>query len=99
MASAGPTTMTAPVTRAGFHALTVAAVERLTDDAVAVSFEVPAELRDVFDFAAGQSLTLRRVIDGVEHRRTYSICAPVGSSPRIGVREIPGGLFSSWLVH
>ena len=53
----------------------------------------------MFDFAAGQSLTLRRTVDGVEHRRTYSICAPAGSAPRIGVREIPDGLFSSWLVR
>ena len=88
-----------PVSRTAFHLLTVAAVERLTDDAVAVTFDVPDELRDLFDFAAGQSLTLRRTIDGVEHRRTYSICSGVGSRPRIGVREIPGGLFSAWLVH
>src|SRR5699024_8673824 len=52
-----------------------------------------------FDFDAGQSLTLRRIIDGEEHRRTYSICAPVGTAPRIGVREVPEGLFSQWLVH
>ncbi len=90
---------TEPASRTAFHVLTVAAVEQLTDDAVAVTFDVPDELRALFDFAAGQSLTLRRTIDGVEHRRTYSICAPVGSRPRIGVREIPGGLFSSWLVH
>ena len=90
---------TEPASRTAFHLLTVAAVEQLTDDAVAVTFDVPDELRALFDFAAGQSLTLRRTIDGVEHRRTYSICAPVGSRPRIGVREIPGGLFSSWLVH
>jgi ring-1,2-phenylacetyl-CoA epoxidase subunit PaaE len=82
-----------------FHRLTVSAVEPLTDDAAAVSFEVPDDLRELFDFAAGQSLTLRRTIDGAEHRRTYSICAPAGSSPRIGVREIPDGLFSRWLVH
>ncbi|MBO0609084.1 1,2-phenylacetyl-CoA epoxidase subunit PaaE [Myceligenerans salitolerans] len=86
-------------TRSGFHTLTVASVERLTDDAVAVTFDVPDELRDVFDFAPGQSLTLRRVIDGVEHRRNYSICAPAGAPPRVGVREIPGGLFSTWLVR
>jgi ring-1,2-phenylacetyl-CoA epoxidase subunit PaaE len=85
--------------RTAFHALVVDEVRHLTDDSVAVTFQVPAELREVFDFAAGQSLTLRRTIDGVEHRRTYSICAPVGDQPRIGVREIPGGLFSSWLVH
>ena len=82
-----------------FHPLTVAAVERLCDDAVAVTFDVPEELREAFAFAAGQSLTLRRMIDGQEHRRTYSICAPVGERPRIGVREIPVGLFSAWLVN
>jgi len=85
--------------RAAFHRLTVAAVERLTDDSAAVTFDVPDELRDAFDFHAGQSLTIRRRIDGQEHRRSYSICAPAGARPRIGVREIPDGLFSSWLVH
>lgn len=85
--------------RSDFHPLTVAAVEALTDDAVAVTFDVPDDLRDEFDFAAGQSLTLRRSIDGTEQRRTYSICSPAGSRPRIGVREIPGGLFSAWLLR
>jgi ring-1,2-phenylacetyl-CoA epoxidase subunit PaaE len=82
-----------------FHALTVRAVESLTDDSAAVTFDVPEGLEAEFDFAAGQSLTLRRTIDGVEHRRSYSICAPVGERPRIGVREIPDGLFSGWLVR
>ena len=82
-----------------FHTLTVAAVDRLTDDAAAISFDVPPELAEAYAFEAGQSLTLRRMIDGQEHRRTYSICAPVGRRPRIGVREIPDGLFSRWLVH
>ena len=85
--------------RASFHELAVAAVEQLTEDAVAVTFEVPDDLREAFDFRAGQSLTLRRTVAGVEQRRSYSICAPVGSPPRIGVREIPDGLFSRWLVH
>ena len=82
-----------------FHALTVAGVERLTDDSAAVTFAVPASLRDAYAFKAGQSLTLRRTIDGTEYRRQYSICAPVGAAPRVGVREVPGGLFSSWLVR
>ncbi len=82
-----------------FHPLTVAAVEPLCDDAVAVTFDVPTELAEAFAFSAGQSLTLRRTIDGQEHRRSYSICAPAGERPRIGVREIPVGLFSAWLVH
>ena len=82
-----------------FHTLTVAEVEELTDDAVAVTFDVPADLVDDFAFVPGQSLTLRRVVDGREERRQYSICAPAGARPRVGVREIPDGLFSRWLVR
>ena len=82
-----------------FHSLRVAAVEPLTDDSAAITFEVPPSLAATFDFAAGQSLTLRRMVSGVEERRTYSICAAAGQAPRIGVREIPEGLFSRWLVR
>ncbi|MGW3866404.1 FAD-binding oxidoreductase, partial [Streptomyces sp. NPDC005047] len=85
--------------RPAFHRLRVAAVERLCADAVAVSFAVPDELAGEFAFAPGQSLTLRREVDGRDERRSYSICAPAGSVPRIGVRVVPGGVFSSWLVE
>ncbi|MEW2571473.1 1,2-phenylacetyl-CoA epoxidase subunit PaaE [Streptomyces sp. NPDC047070] len=85
--------------RPAFHTLRVAAVQPLCDDAAAVSFEIPAELAGEFAFAPGQSLTLRRVVDGRDERRSYSICSPAGSVPRIGVRVVPGGLFSAWLVR
>jgi ring-1,2-phenylacetyl-CoA epoxidase subunit PaaE len=81
--------------RTDFHVLTVSQVEALTDDSAAVTFAVPDELRATFAFAAGQSLTVRRG----EERRSYSICAPVGRAPRIGVREVAGGAVSGWLVH
>jgi ring-1,2-phenylacetyl-CoA epoxidase subunit PaaE len=83
------------VARAEFYPLTVAAVDPLTDDAVAVTFETPAALRGTFRFAPGQSLTIRR---GAE-RRSYSICAPAGHPLRIGVREVAGGALSGWLVR
>ena len=70
--------------RGEFHPLRVADVSRLCDDAVAVTFEVPDELAGTYAFRAGQSLTLRRTVDGREERRSYSICAPEGSAPRIG---------------
>ncbi|WP_433755716.1 1,2-phenylacetyl-CoA epoxidase subunit PaaE [Nocardia sp. CA-135398] len=87
-----------PARNRAFHALRVADVERLCDDAVAIVLDVPAELTEEFAFRPGQSLTVRRVIDGVEHRRSYSICAPVGTPPRIGVRRVSGGAVSTWLV-
>ncbi|MET8459616.1 1,2-phenylacetyl-CoA epoxidase subunit PaaE [Streptomyces parvulus] len=85
--------------RPAFHRLRVAAVERLCADAAAVSFEIPDGLAAEFAFAPGQSLTLRREVDGRDERRSYSICAPAGAVPRIGVRVVPGGVFSSWLVE
>jgi ring-1,2-phenylacetyl-CoA epoxidase subunit PaaE len=97
------TTAEAPVTRTRrrpqFHPLKVAHVEQLTDDAVAVTFDVPDELAEDYRFKPGQALTLRRVEGGRDERRSYSICAPVGAPPRVGVREVPGGFFSSYLVH
>jgi len=85
--------------RPQFHELTVARVEQLTDDAVAVTFDVPAELAEDYAFQPGQALTLRRVDGDRDERRSYSICAPMGSPPRVGVRELPGGFFSAWLVN
>ena len=81
--------------RTDFHRLTVQRVVPLTDDSAAITLTVPPDLADEFAFAAGQSMTVRRG----EERRTYSICAPVGSAPRIGVREVVGGAVSGWLVH
>jgi len=92
--------VTAPARRRPqFHPLTVARVEQLTDDAVAVTFDIPDELTEDYRFRPGQALTLRRVEDGRDERRSYSICAPMGAQPRVGVREVPGGFFSSYLVH
>jgi len=81
--------------RTEFHPLTVARVDPLTDDSAALTFDVPPTLREKFAFAPGQSLTVRR---GGE-RRSYSICTVKGRPPRIGVREVAGGVVSGWLVH
>ena len=81
--------------RTEFHRLTVARVDPLTDDSAAVTFHVPPGLAERFAFTPGQSLTIRRG----EERRSYSICAAWGGAPRIGVREVAGGVVSGWLVH
>jgi ring-1,2-phenylacetyl-CoA epoxidase subunit PaaE len=87
-------------TRAGrrhgtFHPLRVGDVERLTDDAVAITFDVPDDLLADYAFTAGQHLTVRTEVDGVEVRRNYSICSPATSGRlRIGVKRLAGGAFS-----
>jgi ring-1,2-phenylacetyl-CoA epoxidase subunit PaaE len=81
----------------GLHTLRVAAVEPLTDESVAITFTVPEELRDAFEFAAGQHLVLVRRDGDEELRRTYSICAPAGSGTlRVAVKRLAGGAFSTW---
>ena len=85
-----------------FHKLTVHEVRSLTDDACSVQFAVPEQLRADYAFHPGQHLTLRRVSGATDERRTYSICSTPAELAehgllRIGVKQISGGLFSSWL--
>ncbi|SBT63143.1 ring-1,2-phenylacetyl-CoA epoxidase subunit PaaE [Micromonospora sediminicola] len=100
-------TITRPVRRRPvFHPLSVAAVDRLTDDSVSITFAVPEELRETFAFSAGQHLTVRRPAGAAdpeagEARRSYSICSTPDELARhgrlrIGVREVPGGAFSAY---
>ena len=90
---------------ARFHPLPVAAVDRLTDDSVALTFSVPPALREEYRHAPGQHLALRRTVDGTDVRRTYSICSPApapdGAGPstlRVGVRLVDGGAFSTYAL-
>ncbi|GGV69156.1 phenylacetic acid degradation protein [Streptomyces griseoloalbus] len=88
---------------ARFHRLRVAAVDRLTDDSVALTLTVPPHLREEYRYTPGQHLALRRTADGAEIRRTYSICSPAPhdeapSTLRVGVRLVEGGAFSTYAL-
>jgi ring-1,2-phenylacetyl-CoA epoxidase subunit PaaE len=83
-------------THAQLHQLRVAAIDELTDDAVAITFEVPAELREDYAFLHGQHVSVRGSDDV---RRSFSICTPPSSRVlRIGVKRLPGGAFSDGIV-
>jgi ring-1,2-phenylacetyl-CoA epoxidase subunit PaaE len=83
------------VTAATFHPMRVTEVDRLTADAIAVTFDVPADLAEAYRFVPGQHLTLRTTIDGTEVRRSYSICAsPSEHRLRVAIKRLDGGVFS-----
>ena len=87
----------APRRRARFHTLRVAEVRPLTADAVEVTFAVPDELVDEYDFLPGQHLALRATLDGHEVRRSYSLCrTPTPGSVSIAIKRSEGGRFSEW---
>jgi ring-1,2-phenylacetyl-CoA epoxidase subunit PaaE len=88
-------TTTSP-SHAEIHHLRVAAVDELTDDAVAITFAVPEELRAAYSFRHGQHLSIRGADDV---RRSFSICSsPSSGVLRIGVKRLPGGAFSDGVV-
>ncbi len=87
-------------TRAKFHPLPVRSVERITDDAVTLTFDVPAELAEAYAHTAGQHVAIvaPALDDGV--RRSYSICTPAGSGNlTVGVKLLPGGAFSTYVAE
>ena len=80
-----------------FYPLKVSAVRTLTPSSVAISLEVPKELKETFRFNAGQHLTLKHMIDGKEVRRAYSISsAPSEPEMTVGIKKVEDGTFSTW---
>lgn len=83
-----------------FHTLKIREVRPQTDLATALRFEIPDALRQEYAFVPGQYLTLRTTIDGKELRRSYSICSARSEKHlEIGVKRVPGGVFSNHAVE
>jgi ring-1,2-phenylacetyl-CoA epoxidase subunit PaaE len=81
------------------HELPVAAVARLAEDAVAITFAVPEGLRPFYRFRHGQHVTIVHGDPSGELRRSYSLCGPAGSGElRIGVRRVARGALSEHLA-
>ena len=80
-----------------YHPLTISNVETLTEDAVAITFDVPEALTERYRYVPGQHIAVRADIDGQDVRRTYSVCANATSNQlRIGVKRLGGGAFSTY---
>lgn len=78
-----------------FYALKIKEVIRETPEAVSLSFEIPDNLKDTFNYKAGQYITIRTIIKGEEIRRAYSLCSSPGSGEfKVTVKEVEDGTFS-----
>lgn len=83
-----------------FHKVRIDQVSRLTDDSVLITFDMSDEQKEQFRFAAGQHVTVRTELAGVEVRRSYSICGPPSADKvMIAVKRIPGGAFSTFALE
>jgi ring-1,2-phenylacetyl-CoA epoxidase subunit PaaE len=80
-----------------FHKLPINDIHRETAKSVTISFEVPQHLKDIFEFKAGQYITLKTIINGNEVRRDYSLCSsPKSGLLKVAVKEVEGGTFSAF---
>lgn len=81
-----------------FHSIKIADIYKETKDCSVLSFEIPQELKQEFQYKQGQHLTLRSIINGQDTRRSYSLCSsPIENTWKIAVKKINGGLFSTYV--
>lgn len=82
-----------------FHSLKVSKVESLTPLSKKISFEIPQELRSLYQFQSGQYVSLELPIEGHMIKRSYSICSPSEDNATIsvGVKQIPDGYGSKYI--
>ena len=82
---------------ADFHEVKIKDIHKETKDTVVVTFDIPENLNDDFTFIQGQHLTLRKIIDGEDVRRSYSLCtSPLEEDWKVAIKQIPGGVFSTY---
>lgn len=80
-----------------FHPLKIRSVKKETADCISVSFDVPENLKEAFQFKEGQNITVRQVVEGNEIRRSYSVCtAPHENELKVAIKAVDGGIFSSF---
>lgn len=80
-----------------FHTLKIKSITKETPDCVSVSLDIPDELKEKFSYKQGQYLTFKRIDNGEELRRSYSICSsPVEGEWKIAIKKVPEGKFSGY---
>jgi ring-1,2-phenylacetyl-CoA epoxidase subunit PaaE len=61
--------------RKGFHELRISSIQRLTNESVKISFDIPEDLKKSFRYQPGQHLDVVIPFNGKEEHRSYSICS------------------------
>ena len=80
------------------HHLVVSNIKQETVDSVVVSFKIEGETKSIYNFKAGQYLTLCSQIKGEEIKRSYSICSdPQSGKLQVGVKAIKNGIYSNYI--
>ncbi|MCP4076883.1 MAG: 2Fe-2S iron-sulfur cluster binding domain-containing protein [Gammaproteobacteria bacterium] len=80
-----------------FFPLVIKNIRAETDTAICVTFDIPVEFKNQFNFIQGQFLTLKGNINGEEVRRSYSICSGINDEfIQVAIKRVKNGLFSNY---
>lgn len=83
-----------------FHNLKVSKITNETADTVSLTFDIPSELKDKFQYEHGQYLTLKFDLNKKEERRAYSMSSsPVEDGITVTVKKVDGGKVSTHICN
>lgn len=82
-----------------FYDLKVRNIKKETADAVSVTFDIPEDLKETFDYKHGQYVTVRVPVNSDDNRRAYSISSSPIFDKRITitVKKVDDGIVSKYL--
>jgi len=84
-----------------FHSLKIKDIRKETDDSVSISFDIPENLIEEYNYLPGQYLTLKVVIKGETLNRSYSLCSNPfkDNEHRIAIKRVINGRVSTYLTR
>ena len=82
-----------------FHTLSIAKIKQLTSDTVSISFDIPSNLAETFNYTSGQYLTLKFNIKGNDERRAYSLSSSsfTDNLLEVAVKQVENGVVSTYI--
>tara|TARA_B100000287_G_scaffold418564_1_gene455710 strand:- start:276 stop:1313 length:1038 start_codon:yes stop_codon:yes gene_type:complete len=81
-----------------FNSFIINSIKRITHDSVILSLKIKSELKGLYQFSAGQYVTLEIEINGESVRRSYSICSePNAELFEVGIKKVQNGIFSTYV--
>lgn len=81
-----------------FHSIQVQDIYKATKDCSVITFTIPQNLQQDFQYKSGQHLTLKAVINDKEERRSYSLCSsPIENKWQVAVKKLNDGKFSTFV--
>lgn len=83
----------------GFYSVKVKEKEFLTDVSVKISFEIPENLKEEFQFIPGQYINFATTLNGHDIRRSYSLCNGPDEDLAVGIKHQKEGAFSTFVLE